>query len=361
MFFKKSNNKLWYGLYFAATFFVAGMTLQSRLDLSKNMLLLIGLGILILAYTSHRLIVRFTPMKRIERKIRKTPHKHEQLKIFFEEYLPETKKNYPQTIYKYVSLTDINTSEKEMYNSFSTQMETEKWIITSEKQPLNEKKLFSLITNSLWFTRSNSSNLNDPFEGRRIIYDDDLYPLSNSQIQYWKKYAENLRNTLFLCCFSKYNNSPPMWANYANNYKGYCLEFEIVTKDNLWEVDYSYGKNLPNFEFEGLKKDLWEDRITEEEAYKYIEQLHIYWATSKHGDWKYESEIRAMLTNLQCEMNIAYKDIGINLTGIIIGHNCAKEHREFLSYAANKLSIPLKITALNTTGINYLDIIDYKE
>lgn len=250
------------------------------------------------------------------------------------------KKLYPKTIYKYIYLDNITPSEQTKFHSYSQQSEIENCLYKASNFNNNEKKLFSLSQNTLWFSRSNNPCLNDPFEGKRIIYDDVVAPFNKTQIEYWQQYADEIRNRLFLCCFSKQKDSPAMWANYANNYKGYCLEFEIIDTQNLWEVDYSYGKNLPNFEIEGLQKDLWEDRITKNQAYEYIEKLHIHWATSKHGDWKYEREIRALFTNLTDEMNLAYEKIGIKLSGIIIGHNCASEHRKFLSYIAKKTVHP---------------------
>ena len=357
MHFENKNTEFFIILFFGSASFVAGMTLEDMLNLPEYAIMLIGLGLYILAYVIYRLRIRLNPLRRIERKIHKLPYKHQQIEMFFDEYIPETRKAFPKTIYKYVYLSDINEAEKSALISLSKNFETNKWI----RSTANENKLYSLATNSLWFSRSNNPNLNDPFEGRRIIYDDDFIPLPKEEIEYWKQYAEDIRNKLFLCCFSKKLHSPTMWAHYANKYKGFCLEFEIVDPRNLWEVDYGYGKNLPNFEIDGLRKDLWEDRITREEAYQYLEKLHIHWASSKYGDWKYENEIRALFTDLDNESNISYEKIGIKLSAIIIGHNCDEEYRKFIACIADKLSIPIKTTALNTTSRNYLDIIDYVE
>lgn len=359
----KNNNKsdFWITLLLATGFFISGMTIEDMYNLPEHVVTFIGIGVYILAYVIYRLIIRLNPLRRIERKIHKLPYKHQQIEMFFEKYIPETRKTFPKIIYKYVYLSDASEAERIALRSLSDQSEVAKWILNSSHRTSNENKLYSLATNSLWFSRSNNPDLNDPFEGRRIIYDDDFIPLPKDEIEYWKQYAEAVRNKLFLCCFSKYSDSPPMWAHYANNYKGFCLEFEIVDPHDLWEVDYGYGKNLPNFEIDGLRKDLWEDRITREEAFQCLEKLHIHWASSKHGDWKYEDEIRALFTDLDNESNISYEKIGIKLSAIIIGHNCDEEYCKFLAYIADKLSIPIKTTALNTTSRNYLDIIDYVE
>lgn len=361
MHFKNKNTEFFIILFFGAVSFVAGMTLEDMLNLPEYAIMLIGLGLCILAYGIHKLRIRLNPLRRIEQKIHKLSYKHQQIEMFFDEYIPETRKTFPKTIYKYVYLSDASEAERIALRSLSDQVEVNKWILNSSHRTSNENKLYSLATNSLWFSRSNNPDLNDPFEGRRIIYDDDFIALPKEEIEYWKQYAEDIRNKLFLCCFSKKIHSPTMWAHYANNYKGFCLEFEIVDPHDLWEVDYGYGKNLPNFEIDGLKKDLWEDRITREEAFQCLEKLHIHWATSKHGDWEYENEIRALFTNLDCESNITYDKIGIKLSAIIIGHNCTKEHKDFLTCIANELAIPIKVTSLNTMSINYIDIIEYCE
>ncbi len=361
MHFKNKNTEFFIILFFGAVSFVAGMNLEDMLNLPEYAIMLIGIGLYILAYGIYRLRISLNPLMRIERKIHKLPYKHQQIEMFFDEYIPETRKTFPKTIYKYVYLSDASEAERIALRSLSDQSKVDKWILNSSHRTSNENKLYSLATNSLWFSRSNNPDLNDPFEGRRIIYDDDFIPLPKDEIEYWKQYTEAVRNKLFLCCFSKYSDSPPMWAHYANNYKGFCLEFEIVDPHDLWEVDYGYGKNLPNFEIDGLRKDLWEDRITREEAFQCLEKLHIHWASSKHGDWKYENEIRALFTDLDNESNISYEKIGIKLSAIIIGHNCDEEYCKFLAYIADKLSIPIKTTALNTTSRNYLDIIDYVE
>ena len=254
MHFKNKNTEFFIILFFGAVSFVAGMNLEDMLNLPEYAIMLIGIGLYILVYGIYRLRIRLNPLRRIERKIHKLPYKHQQIEMFFDEYIPETRKTFPKTIYKYVYLSDASEAERIALRSLSDQAEVDKWILNSSHRTSNENKLYSLATNSLWFSRSNNPDLNDPFEGRRIIYDDDFIPLPKDEIEYWKQYAEDIRNKLFLCCFSNKLHSPTMWAHYANKYKGFCLEFEIVDPRNLWEVDYGYGKNLPNFEIDVILK-----------------------------------------------------------------------------------------------------------
>ena len=360
MHFENKNENNWLIIWLMIASFNSGLIVNDMIGLPENNILNIVIIIYIVIYLIHRLMIRFSLLRRIEKKIKKQPYQHQKLKLFFEEYIPATKKKYPQKIYKYISLFELEECEYNVCNLYTSQLEYENYLLKVQKPTNNECKLLSLVTNSLWLSRCSNSNLNDPFEGRRIVYDIDYLHLNEEEINYWKEYAEEIRDNLFLCCFSKNPDSPPMWANYANNYRGYCLEFEIISPDCLWEVYYGYGKNSTHSIFDGLEKDLIELRIDRDEAYKYIKQLHIFWASSKHRDWEYENEIRALLVDLNNEMNVKYETIGIKLSAIIVGYNCAKEHREFLQYIADKLSIPLKTTVLNTTGITSIDINDYK-
>ena len=361
----KNNTNMWGDIFLLAlTSFFLGMILESNIKTPELTIILIEFCVLALVIVINQLRIRFDPSKRtkrIEKRISKQTHLHQKLKLFFEDYVPETRKSFPKKIYKYISLDKIDELEKEKLSYCYNPEEIEKLILTSKENKGNINKLYSLANNSLWFSKSNNPNLNDPFEGRGIFYDDSFYKFSDDQIQYWQQYAEYVRNNIYLCCFAKYSASPTMWANYSNNYRGYCLEFEIVNTNNLWEVYYGYGKNYPNSTIKDLENELWADQISKSEAYEYIEQLHVFWATFKFGDWQYENEIRAIFTKLEYEKNICYEDIGLKLIGIIVGHNCDEKHREFLAYIANKLSIPLKITKINITSKNYLDIVEYNK
>ena len=97
-------------------------------------------------------------------------------------------------------------------------------------QPLSEEKHFTFLQNYLnqkvWMVPL--EQFNDPFEGmfniapsmygNRLNNHDELGS-NNSQIIALKRHGA-------LCLTTK-NNNAPMWSYYADNHKGYCVEFEL--------------------------------------------------------------------------------------------------------------------------------------
>lgn len=72
--------------------------------------------------------------------------------------------------------------------------------------------------------------------------------------------APNIR----LSCFSERNDSLLMWAYYANDYKGYCIEFDVssdrLLSENLHKVQYSssYKNHFGTFDNYFIKAESWQ-------------------------------------------------------------------------------------------------------
>lgn len=81
--------------------------------------------------------------------------------------------------------------------------------------------------NCTWF--SSYDALNDPFEGNYVNYSDDLS-------------VDALIRTLRAVCFSGSNDNLLLWAHYAANHAGLCLEYRFEPKDfreQCFPVTYS--------------------------------------------------------------------------------------------------------------------------
>ena len=118
--FKGRDNQWKTFLLIMISSFLFGMIIEDQINFPTWGVLGIELGIYLILFVCNRLIIAFTPLKKIERKIRKRPYQYQQLNIFFDEYIPETKKKYPQKIYKYIALDDISDPEREIFNSHSS-------------------------------------------------------------------------------------------------------------------------------------------------------------------------------------------------------------------------------------------------
>jgi hypothetical protein len=86
-----------------------------------------------------------------------------------------------------------------------------------------------------------------------------------------------------LCCFSEDPRSILMWAHYANNHRGFCVEYSLARNTMLAnEVSpVIYTQNMPSLSFADLSP---------KNSRRTIERL---WRT-KAACWQYEKEWRAL-------------------------------------------------------------------
>lgn len=121
---------------------------------------------------------------------------------------------------------------------------------------------------------STIAETNDPFEFR-ALYSDTHHGTTN--LQRWRS-EENLRHGFI--SFSRTRTNPVLWAHYADNHKGMCLEFEV--DDSLIQpVEYKRSRlDLDDLEVrKRLASDRWEDKLFQ--------------FTTKFSFWRYEQEYRA--------------------------------------------------------------------
>lgn len=87
-----------------------------------------------------------------------------------------------------------------------------------------------------------------------------------------------------VCCFNSVWDDPRMWAQYADDHKGYCLAFEL---DGNWPEDavpipVNYSEERPEID---LAVDTMEDR---DAAWHYVEGSIF----TKSSHWRGEEEVR---------------------------------------------------------------------
>ena len=136
----------------------------------------------------------------------------------------------------------------------------------------------------------------------RLVEDNDY---TNSQVQ---KLAEDIEDAdnMGIYCFSRENDSIIMWAHYANNHQGCCLEF------NFQEHEFrSVEKGKFCFPFSFLHSVKYSDKYPTptfgEESVPH-QGTNSYMCKSK--DWKYENEWRALMYDKRVRSPISGKSIG---------------------------------------------------
>ncbi|MBP3441248.1 MAG: DUF2971 domain-containing protein [Clostridia bacterium] len=105
----------------------------------------------------------------------------------------------------------------------------------------------------------------------------------------------SLKSTMGISCLSEINDSLLMWAHYANNHKGICVEYnlmEINKKLGFSPVPIIYSEN--KVAFNTFSQDFSDDDAT---------TVLIKSITSKSPEWSYEKEWRIIRDNAACGNN----------------------------------------------------------
>ncbi len=180
----------------------------------------------------------------------------------------------------------------------------------------------------------------------RLIKDKEF---ANSKMQEFAEAAD--ASNIGVYCLAEQNDSIIMWAHYANNHQGCCLEF------NLQEHVYRHvEKGRHCFPFSFLRGVKYSDKypvhvIGEEGTYPKENSAYI----SKSEDWRYEKEWRAIMYDASVISSISGKSIGDEipdesiklmkgsghypldehlLNGIILGYKMKEHEKKSITNAA---------------------------
>ena len=202
-----------------------------------------------------------------------------------------------------------------------------------------------LMTDEVYF--SHRRELNDPFDGKQTLNFStresrkELIKLSNKKIkepesqgrdmnrllsgkdrekyQRWLIENNDFANSkmqefsdamdadnIGVYCFAEKRDSIVMWAHYANNHQGCCLEFNF--QGHLYQ---SVEKGRSCFPFLLLNRVIYSDRYPThafgEEGLPHNKNSSY---RSKSEDWKYENEWRALVYDTRIRSPISDKSIG---------------------------------------------------
>lgn len=103
---------------------------------------------------------------------------------------------------------------------------------------------------------------------------------------------DNMKTTMGISCLSESNDSLLMWAHYANNHSGMCVEYELLEINKQLRfspVPVIYSNERPSFH------SINPDTIDTDSMNILIESL-----TSKSPEWSYEKEWRIIRDQEAC-------------------------------------------------------------
>lgn len=154
----------------------------------------------------------------------------------------------------------------------------------------------------------------------------DLKSEVNKDIKKLSKEFIKFKKTFGVSCFSESSDSLLMWAHYANNHRGFCVEYDLMDMNKklgfsaipvVYSKDRTYLDSLENLENDG-----------------YILEVFFNSLISKSPEWKYEKEWRIVRDDTSCgdrwdcEKNGALLDM-ITPNSIILGceAECDLQHQ----------------------------------
>ncbi len=151
-----------------------------------------------------------------------------------------------------------------------------------------------------------------------------------------------MHNTIGICSLAEENINQVMWVMYANNYNGYCIEYDIDCAikqnhdliDNLVKVKYTNMREIDLFNC--LLKSFYSkllfniDTLNDDEFKKKIVDI----VSSKNKDWSFQKEWRFIGKSDS-------KDIHLPIKAIYLGKNLSKTNAKKIINACKKKKIPI--------------------
>jgi hypothetical protein len=181
---------------------------------------------------------------------------------------------------------------------------------------------------------------------------------------------QNLKNKIYISCFSETNKSILMWSHYSKNHQGFCIEYDftqlgmnhyitrflfpIIYSNDIFDIsdyiphgnkgfkdvlsEYSKGINLQEF-IKGLKSP---------EKTNVNNMVLFYAALNKFKDWEYEKEWRYVFPY----QNPSQKQIYIKTPqpkAIYLGAMVSEQNQNKILELANKRKISVYKMEMNST------------
>jgi hypothetical protein len=170
-------------------------------------------------------------------------------------------------------------------------------------------------------------------------------------------YNDKLRDMSYIFSMSEDYNSSSMWAYYANNNRGFCIEYDFQKARalpseakrkliSLYRVEYQEKQEdysfIPLMEYYlGAKQDI---QKIQSETYNMLTRL-----ITKKIDWKHEKEWRLFLSNTE---NKQYIDL---VSGIIIDERVLNtENAKRLIELSNKRGWSITVRRKNITTTKHI-------
>lgn len=136
-----------------------------------------------------------------------------------------------------------------------------------------------------------------------------------------------------VACLTPQWDNRLMWAHYADDGRGFCIEYEVdwtCPMDEVLYVPVQYVSQVPEL-------------CLSEAMFTPHQFLHLVLA-SKHSDWAYEREVRLVWLHGKGK-SLAMKEQFVKMTKLIAGYSMPEPLQGHLKQTAQRLGVePMKLT-----------------
>lgn len=212
-----------------------------------------------------------------------------------------------------------------------------KYYSFNDNEDVNKSKIQYLREQRIFL--SASFGFNDPFEGKFFKFDKEKLENcgwdKDMVVDYYTSLANGFRYTSLS---NTDENNMPMWAYYANNHQGFCVEYLLcdMQKRYIFPVTYEPERVSANaittnllYEYMKMKEKGIEYTDTSADANVYLQMLILSLA-AKHKSWEHEREYRII-----CHRD----DFPAIPSKIYIGLNCKEEYRKELIEVGRSIDV----------------------
>ncbi len=193
-----------------------------------------------------------------------------------------------------------------------------------------EKKLKALREKNIWLCCA--KYLNDPFEGLSLYIDQHAshrYGWKQADVTKLYKVLKSLGENMLIGSFadSGLKEDMPLWAHYAQDHRGYCLQYEVIDNHYIYPVIYQSKRHLANETLSCFLKDI-QNHDYEKDS---VERFLVIWSSFmiKHTVWQYEKEYRVLKYEMQKPPRsesgryVTEEELGLRLKAVYIGEKCS--------------------------------------
>lgn len=251
----------------------------------------------------------------------------------------------------------------------------------------NEFTLKEILYDELWF--SSVENLNDPFEfpfffNRDYKYDywdllriyteckirtidqiitlnknDDLSPEKQLNLidDLITELESNIRKDILesnVCCFTKKSNNSLMWSHYADGMRGLCIAYDqdLLSEANVTWEKIEYVNLIKKMHISDCRVEETDKSTNDHYHAKIIfdhNDLYKY-SYFKHLNWKYEEEVRSVITKFDDKHIVngqVWKIKENTIKGVIVGYKMPKYNMDIIRMICRNKNIPIYIAEPN--------------